>query len=149
MPIQTTYSQNIAAAVAGMLANQEHHEIISRNIEDAAGVGFGKVVLRGAADLGIIKPAAGASAYVGITVRNPAVDGGGDLYPQYSPVSVLRRGVIWVTAGEAVAAGDAALYNDTTGAIVKTAGAGVIAIPGGKFELDAANGALVPLRIDL
>lgn len=148
MPIQTTYSENISAAQAGALVNQEPHRIVSRIVEDAAGIGFGKVALRGAGDRGIIKPAAGASAFVGITVRNPTVDPeAADTYAQYDHASILLEGVIWVVAGEAVNAGDAALYNDTTGAIIKTAGAGVIAIPGAIFDADAANGALVPLRV--
>lgn len=49
---QTTYSDNLAPAYAGMIANGEVGNRISRTCEDAGGLGFGKAAYRGADDHG-------------------------------------------------------------------------------------------------
>lgn len=51
--VQTTYNQTLAAAVLGMRANMEVSNAISRVVEDAAGIGFGIAVVRGANANGI------------------------------------------------------------------------------------------------
>lgn len=50
--VQTTYPDNMAAAYAGMIANGEVGNRISRTCEDSGGIGFGKAVFRGAGDHG-------------------------------------------------------------------------------------------------
>lgn len=50
--LQTTYSDNMSAAYAGMIANGEVGNRITRTCEDAAGIGFGKAVYAGAGDHG-------------------------------------------------------------------------------------------------
>lgn len=148
MAVQTTYSERITAAQEGQLVDQEPHRIVSRIVEDAAGIGFGKVALRGAGARGVKAPVADAAAFVGITLRNPTVDPElVDKYAQYDHASILLEGVVWVVAGAAVVAGDDVLYNDTTGAYHTTTGAGSIAIPNAIFDAGAAQGALVPIRI--
>ncbi|OGT55488.1 MAG: hypothetical protein A3E01_09275 [Gammaproteobacteria bacterium RIFCSPHIGHO2_12_FULL_63_22] len=52
--LQTTYSNTIAAAYAGMIANGETGNRITRTCETAAGIGFGKAVYRGANDHGCL-----------------------------------------------------------------------------------------------
>lgn len=52
--LQTTYSDTIAAAYAGMIANGETGNRISRTCETAAGIGFGKAVYRGSGDHGCL-----------------------------------------------------------------------------------------------
>jgi hypothetical protein len=52
--LQTTYSDTIAAGYPGMVANGETSNRISRTIETAAGIGFGKAVYRGAGDHGCL-----------------------------------------------------------------------------------------------
>jgi hypothetical protein len=49
---QDTYLTNLAAAYAGMVANGETSNRITRTCEVAAGIGFGKVVFRGSGDHG-------------------------------------------------------------------------------------------------
>jgi hypothetical protein len=56
--LQTTYSNTIAHGYAGMVANGETSNRISRTIEDAAGVGFGVPVYRGSGDHGCTAPSA-------------------------------------------------------------------------------------------
>ncbi|MFC0305186.1 hypothetical protein ACFSTI_20705 [Rhizorhabdus histidinilytica] len=50
--VQTTYTDNLAPAYPGMIANGEVGNRITRTCEDAAGIGFGKAVYRGVGDHG-------------------------------------------------------------------------------------------------
>lgn len=145
--IQTTYSERISAGQEGLIANHEPCRVVTRIINDAGGVGFGKVVSRHATiDNAIISPPASGS-FVGITVRNPTVDpDDADKYPQGTPVSILLEGVIWVVASVAVLAGEAAYYVPATGVITNVPTSNT-AIPGAIFDADAGIGALVPLRV--
>ncbi len=52
--LQTTYSGTIAVGYAGMIANGEKGNRISRTCETAAGIGFGKAVYRGSGDHGCL-----------------------------------------------------------------------------------------------
>lgn len=52
--IQTTYATNLAVGYAGMIANGETGNRISRTCESADGIGFGKAVYRGAGDHGCL-----------------------------------------------------------------------------------------------
>jgi hypothetical protein len=50
--LQTSYSNTIAKGYAGMVANGETSNRITRTCEDAAGIGFGVPVYRGSGDHG-------------------------------------------------------------------------------------------------
>lgn len=52
--LQTTYSDTIAVGYAGMVANGETSNRITRTIEGAAGIGFGKAAYRGSGDHGCV-----------------------------------------------------------------------------------------------
>lgn len=109
---QDTYTALRPVGYAGMIANGETSNRISRTIEDAAGVAFGKPVFRGAGDHGVT--ATPSAALMGITIANyaaPPVAATGvqaDLYTQYSTAGILTQGVIWVQSSVAVADGDQA-----------------------------------------
>lgn len=104
--LQSTYSDNISAAVAGLVANMESCNIITKQIEDTGGVGFGKAVFQGTADDGVT--ATSSALFVGITVKDVTVDTStADTYDEDDNLGVLEEGVIWVTAGGTVTAGGA------------------------------------------
>jgi hypothetical protein len=119
--IQTAYTARIAPAFEGLVANSEDHIIVSKQLESAAGVGFGKAVFQGTADDGVI--AAPGTKFLGITEASHFASSasGVDLYARYETVPVLIKGPIWVQASEAVAAGDPVYVNLTTGVWSKTA----------------------------
>lgn len=142
--IQTTYGANIAQAVEGMVANMETANIVSRIIETAAGIGFGKLAARGTLD-NQIKVSAAAAIPLGITVLDTTQVG--DLYPQYSNVGVMLKGVIWVLAGEAVADGDPVYFVPATGVFVKTVGANIL-IPNAQWDTTTAQDALGKIRLN-
>lgn len=148
MPVQTTYSENIAAAQEGQVVNQEPHTIISRVVEISGGIGFGKVAVQGALDSGIRTSHADHTKFRGITVRNPTVDAANpNAYAQNEPASIMTKGVIYVTAGANVAVRDAAYFVPATGVITNVSTDNV-AIPNAFFDATASSGALVPLRLN-
>ncbi|WP_016734115.1 structural cement protein Gp24 [Rhizobium phaseoli] len=145
---QTTYPTAIPNGYAGMIANGETSNRISRTVEDATAIGFGVPVWRGAGDHGVtITPAAGK--LMGITIANyaaPPVQATGvqaDSYPQYSTAGILTRGVIWVNAAVAVADGDQA-YATAAGAITNVSSGNTI-LPGWFFDDTSSGAGLVRL----
>lgn len=92
---------------------------------------------------------AGGGAFRGITIRDPTLvrrEGQTvDLYQKGDSLALLPAGVIWVTAGAAVAAGDAAFFNPATNRY--TNNPAHFAIPNGSFDTSAGNGDLVQLRV--
>lgn len=144
---QSTYTDTLTNGFAGMVANGETSNRISRTQEDATAIGFGKPVFRGTGDHGVTATA--SANLMGITIANyaaPAVAATGvqaDSYPQYSTVGILTQGVIWVTAGEDVTDG-AQAYVTAGGAIVDTAGGNTI-LTGWFFQDTVASGAVVRL----
>lgn len=146
--IQGGYQATLDAAVEGMVANTEPKNIISREIETAAGAAFGRAVVQGSDDHGAIIPTATGTA-LGITVRDVTLpQGSADTYQQYDTAAILQRGVIWcVATGEAVSAGDPVQFNDTTGELRTTAGAGWTTIAGATWLTSAASGELAQVRL--
>lgn len=150
--VQPGYATQYAVGYPGMIANGETSNRISRNIEDAAGIPFGRAAFRGAADRGVTA-APSAAGFLGVTIADPSVQplagvvaGGAaaDIYPQHATAGLLNEGMIWVRVGEAVNDGDPA-YVTPAGAFVK-ATAGNTAIPA-VFDDTAASGGMSRLRV--
>ena len=146
--IQSTYADDYAKGFPGLVANGETSNRISRTVEDAAGIAFGKAVFRGAGDHGVTgTPAAGA--FMGITIADvgvvpTTVSGAVDTYPQYATAGLLNEGCIYVVAGEDVTDG-AAAYVTAGGAFVDTSTSNT-AIPA-VFDETVASGGIVRLRV--
>lgn len=144
--VQTTYLTDLAPGFAGMVANGETSNRISRTIEDAGGIGFGKAAFRGVGDHGCTAtPTAGA--LLGITIAHETLGliagQTADLYPRYENVAIMTLGVIWVTAGAAVADGEQAYV--TSGGAITNVSSGNTILTGWFFDTTAASGALVKL----
>ena len=136
-----TYTNAQPTAYAGMIAElQDNRDIASRTIETAA-VAFGLAVGRGTAD-GSAK--LGGAGFEGVAVADKTR--AADSYAVAEVAGVMRKGVIWVTAGAAVTPADIVYFAAATGVISNIA-AGGTAIVGAKFETTAANGALVRLYL--
>lgn len=135
--LQSSYTNAPADGYAGMVVNGETSNRVSRIVEDAAGIGFGKPVFRGANDRGITAtPAAGR--FEGITIASyapgPNVTTGvmEDKYQQRDTAAVMTLGVIWVVASVAVADMDP-VYVTAAGAITNVV-AGNTALTGWVFD---------------
>lgn len=136
--VQTVYSEIMLPGLPGQVANGEAANRISRTVEDAAGLAFGKAAFRGAGAHGCTgTPAAGG--FLGFVASDAA--GSADVVPQHGTAAILTKGVLFVDAGEAVTAG-APVYVSSGGAIVDTATSNVAA-PGWVFDGAAAAGAAV------
>lgn len=137
--IQTTYTANIAAYKAGHVPEMTQSDIVSRNVETAAGIGFGLPVAQGADAKGCIAYA--GSGFLGITVRDRSIrTTTSDIFAQYDSARILRKGPICVLAGEAVVAGDP-VYVTSAGVFNKTSASNVLLV-GARWETTTANAAL-------
>lgn len=143
--VQDTYNSAPAVGFAGMVASGERDNVISRIVEDAAGLAFGKFAWRGAGDRGaILEPTAGTILGVCIATHGvPVLPGGpaADIYPQGATAPIMSKGAVYITAGEAVTDGAQVYVVPTTGAIVDTSTSNVIA-PDWFFDDTVASGAI-------
>jgi hypothetical protein len=147
--VQSTYPTSYATGFAGMLANGETQNRISRTVEDAGGLAFGKAAFRGSDDLGVTgTPAAGT--FMGIVIADAGqvanVGGTADTLAQYTTAALLNEGCIYVAASVAVADGDPA-YVTPAGLITNTSNSSANpAIPAVFDETIGAAG-IVRLRV--
>lgn len=89
----------------------------------------------------------GAPHFRGITVRDPSVEPEtADTYAQYDPVAIMTKGVVGVVASVAVTAGQKVYFVPATGLWTNVA-AGNIEVPNAMFDADAAQNAVVPVRL--
>lgn len=147
--VQSTYGLMTGARVGQIAEENDSQVLISRTVETGA-LAHGAVALQGTNDNGA-KPADNSGArFKGIVVRTQSMDASKspiDSFAVGSEARIMNKGVIWVTVGANVAAGDAAYYT-TAGAITNTSNTGANpAIPNGVFESTATNGNLAKLRL--
>jgi hypothetical protein len=147
--VQTTYTENPAAAVAGMPADADY-SADTRIVETAAGIGFGVAVSQGTADKGALVGGASAAVFAGVSIRDKTVVNTTtpDLYTENANMGVMTRGDIWVTVGGDVVAGGDATFVATTGVLSSAAASGSqFAIAGGRWMTSASSGGLAILRL--
>lgn len=151
MSAQTSYTINQQAGNAGQLYALGKHDIVSRDVETAAGIGFGLAVSRGTdTERQIVL---GGAAYLGIAVRSLDQEGAGNstphLYSQNQTASVLRKGYVWARCADGCNPGDSVNFINATGVLgAGAAGAGETDIAGATWESVAAAGELAVLRIN-
>ena len=140
-PVQSVYIRYLLPAQNGMLASEVNWAADSRNVETAAGIGFGLAVSQGVADAGCI---IGGSAFVGITRADITPPLTVDVYPQYAVAGILVMGDLWVIPDNAVVAGEAVYYSSTTG---KLGHSGGTVIEDARWMTSAAAGGLAVVRL--
>jgi len=118
--LQTSYTDSIAAAYAGMVANGETSNRITRTVEDAAGIAFGKPVYRGSGDHGCTATVGTLATFLGWTIATSAqgyvASADADEYAQYDNAAILTSGAIYVTVTGNVADGAALTVGTGAGA---------------------------------
>jgi hypothetical protein len=112
MPVlQTTYSNDLPVAYAGMVGNGETSNRITRSVEDAAGIAFGKPVYRGSGDHGCTATVGTLATFLGFTIATsaqaPVAGQDADEYQQYDNAAILTGGAIYVEVTGTVADGAA------------------------------------------
>lgn len=145
--VQTSYSNAVPTGFAGMVYDAEESNRISRTIEDAAGIAFGKACFRGSGDHGCTATAA-ANKFLGIAIADagqvPGVGETADTIAQYRTLALLNEGVVWVSASVAVAQGDQAYV--TSGGLITNVSTSNTLIPA-RFDATTSAAGLVPLRV--
>lgn len=124
--LQTTYSDTVAKGYAGMIANGETSNRISRTVEDAAGIAFGKPVYRGSGDHGCTGTVGTLATFLGWTVAHSALGltagADADEYQQYDNATIITSGAVYVAVKGAVTDG-ASLTVGTGGGAADLVGA--------------------------
>ena len=124
--LQTTYATTLASGYAGMIANGERGNRITRTNEDSAGIGFGLPVYRGSGDHGCTATVGTLATFLGWTIATSAqgytASADADEYAQYDNVAILTSGAIYVAVKGAVTDG-AALTVGTGGGAADLVGA--------------------------
>lgn len=141
--LQSTYAATHARWVEGMVLNMEPHVIVSRECEDAEGIGFGKVAVQGTGDHQVVDSEATAK-FVGIAVLDITRPTG--KYEQYETAALMKKGVIVAQASEAVAVGDPVYYTPATGVLSKTASSNTL-IAGAQWDTSTGAAGLAALRL--
>lgn len=141
--VQSTYASKHAKAYAGAIADQQaDFNLISRNVEDAAGIAFGLAVMQGTADDGVV--VGDGSAFLGVTVRdqsvNPATP---NLFAENESARIMTKGVIWVENSGGVEAGDPVSLA-AAGALET---GGTVIVEGARWDSTAEDGELALLRL--
>ena len=124
--LQTTYATTLANGYAGMIANGERSNRITRTNEDSAGIGFGLPVYRGSGDHGCTATVGTLATFLGWSIATSAqgytASADADEYAQYDNVAILTSGAIYVAVKGAVTDG-AALTVGTGGDAADLVGA--------------------------
>jgi hypothetical protein len=145
--VQSTYSSTIATGYAGMVANGEESNRISRTVEDAGGMVFGAAAFRGAADHGCTATPT-ANKFLGIVIADvgqvPGLGGTADTLPQYTTAGLLNEGVIYVSGSVAVTQGDPVYV--TSGGVFTNVSTSNVLLPA-RFDATTAGAAIVPIRV--
>lgn len=134
--LQSTFSEDIPYGYAGMEADGEGSNIITRTLEGSTDCEFGRPVYRGTADKGVDLTVA-ANELMGFAIANKGLpvtaDRPADVYAPGDSVRVKERGKIWVTS-TTVAADGAQVYVTSAGAISNSSGGGNVAATDWFFE---------------
>lgn len=132
--LQSTFSEDIPGGFAGMEADGELSNIISRNLEGSTDCEFGRPVYAGTADKGCTLTVSAdllgfavAQKGLPVTADRPA-----DVYAPGDTVAIKNRGMIWVNCATDCA-NLAQVYVTSAGAVTKTS-SGNTAATGWFFE---------------
>lgn len=122
--LQSNYTETVAKGYPGMVANGETSNRITRTVEDAAGIAFGKPVYRGTGDHGCTGTVGTLATFLGWSIATSALApvGDPDEYQQYDNAAIMTSGAIYVTVTGAVTDG-AALTVGTGGGAADGVGA--------------------------
>jgi hypothetical protein len=140
------YRSTMLPGVEGAIANEEPVVLISRSVEDAAGIAFGRAVVQGVNDMGCKGIGAGATSILGITVlersARPETPNG---FGQYESARIMTFGVVWLTAAVAVVAGDpVCALTDGSGKFSNTGG---VVIHNARWDTSAAANTIGRVRL--
>jgi hypothetical protein len=148
---QTTFTDRLAAAFPGMVANTRPSDIVSKLCADAGGFTFGLPVFQGAA-ANQVTATFTLNKFLGVVlkditkVRGAADAAFVDKIKQYGSCAVVREGVVWVTTALAVAVDDPA-YITPAGGYTNVSNGGANEGPIGRWDSATSGAALARLEL--
>ncbi len=142
MVLQSTFSEDIPYGYAGMEADGEGSNIISRTLEGATACDFGDPVYRGTADKGCDLSVGADLLGFAIAMKGLPVtaDRAADKYAPGDTVAIKERGKIWVTVDSNGAADGGQVYVVTATGVISSSSGSATAATGWFFE-DTRSGA--------
>lgn len=143
-PIQEVYNATHARWVEGMVLNSEPCVVVSRIVEGADGLGFGKVAVQGTGDKQVRDSEAGR-LYVGIAVLDVTQDF--DTYAEFATAAIMKKGVIVVQASVAVEVGGPVYFVPATGVFTDVATDNTL-IPNAQWETSTTAAGLAAVRLN-
>lgn len=150
MPVQTVYTKTMKKGTPGLILWDFGTADLTSAIAEGV-IPFGYAVIQGSkartAIVGNVKVIGFATrSLMSVYAINNFVDSFG---PQ-EPVPVMRSGYFWgINAGLAAVADGSAVYANAAGAVCDSTAAGALVVPGCRFEIGGAIGALVLVRVDI
>lgn len=143
--VQSTFTEDLAKGYAGMQANGELSNIVSRHLEGSTACAFGRPVYRGSGENGVSLTVSAnlegfALARKGLPVT---ADRAADTYAPGDTLPVIERGVVFVDSATAADKGDQ-VYVTSAGAITATSG-GNTAATGWFFDQTISAAGLVAI----
>lgn len=160
MPVQTSHTLDHGVAYAGMVADLQLRNTVSKVNDGSATIPYGKgVVSSGEYGADLPVPASTAAEFIGVAQRelNRAyADGETFGAPTERDFSVVTQGVIWVVAASDSVVKDEPVYlrvgATNTGDFANAAGSSAtlsVAIPGAKFLTGGDTGDLVKISLGI
>jgi hypothetical protein len=145
MAVQTTYSENIEAARAGLIAGSDF-DVETGIVEDAAGIAAGLAVAQGTlSDKGVIRGGT-TTTFRGVSVRDVTLGAEVDTTPQYGNIGVLTRGTIWVRTSSAAVANAPVYFTAADGLFTDESGGNVL-VKGARFVTGAAQNGFALIKL--
>lgn len=119
------YPNQMRPGIAGAIASMEGERLISRSVQDAAGIPFGAAVQEGTVENTCALGAAGPILGVAVLDRgvSPEMVTG---FAQYASARIMTSGVIWVEVAEAVNPTNGVKWDPATKKWGKTTGTVVL-----------------------
>lgn len=141
--LQSNFSEDIPGGYAGMEADGELSNIISRTLEGNTACSFGAPVYRGTDDKGCDLSVA-ANELLGFAIAQKGLpvtaDRAADTYEPGDTVAIKERGKIWVTVDSNGATDGAQVYVVTATGVITSSSSSATAATGWVFE-DTRSGA--------
>ena len=142
MVLQSTFSEDIPYGFAGMEADGELSNIISRTLEGDTACPFGHPVYRGTADKGCDLSV--DSDLLGFAIAKKGLpvteDRAADTYAPGDTIAIKERGKIWVTVDSNGATDGGQVYVVTATGVISSSSGSATAATGWFFE-DTRSGA--------
>lgn len=127
--VQNTFSEDIPVGYAGMEADGELSNIISRTLEGSANCPFGAPVYRGTNDRGVTLAVSAALMGFALAQKGLPVTSArpADNYAPGDTIAIKERGKLWVYSAAGAADGGQVYVVTATGAITSASGSATAA----------------------